>query len=146
MPPRPTTTHSSPGLQWSADDFEDRAIAILEDQGSRRERDEVVGAFRRLTPPLPGRLARALRRTVDEAEDLRDAVHLCGMLGALVPDATLVELATRALSSSSPSLRTDGCWVLSDLSPDDARRTAEAALVDEPDPVLVTKLQCFTRG
>lgn len=135
---------AAPALRWSADDFEDRAIAILEDQGSRRERDEVVGAFRLLTLPLPGRLARALRRTVDEAADVRDAVHLCGMLGALVPDATLVDLATRALASSSPSLRTDGCWVLSDLSSDDARRIAEAALVDEPDPVLVAKLRSFT--
>jgi hypothetical protein len=71
----------------------------------------------------------------------RVAVQIAAYLGGDVPAALRADIAKRALADDSPSLRRGGAALLRDLDPDIARGLAEAALVDEPDPLLRKRLE-----
>jgi hypothetical protein len=67
---------------------------------------------------------------------LRSMVQIAAYLRGDVPAALRADIAKQALADDSPSLRRGGATLLRDLDADSARGLAEAALVDEPDPLV----------
>jgi hypothetical protein len=72
---------------------------------------------------------------------LRSKVQIAAYLGGDAPAASRADIAKQALADDSPSLRRGGAALLRDLDPDTARGLAEAALVDEPDPLVRKHLE-----
>lgn len=90
----------------------------------------------------------------DEARDLlvlhaikESDLHLACLvalrIGERIPLARRRELAQRALSQDSPSMRHDGLLLLSALDAETSQPLAKAALQDEPDPLLRSNLEAI---
>jgi hypothetical protein len=71
---------------------------------------------------------------------LRSAVQIVAYLGRDVPASFRADIGKRALADDSPSLRLEDTALLRDLDTSTARGLAEAALVDEPDPLVRRQL------
>jgi hypothetical protein len=77
---------------------------------------------------------------------LRSAAHIAACLGKDVPAEIRADIAKSALANDSPSLRRLGMALLSGLDSDTAQALADAARVDEPDPLLQKTLERLAGG
>lgn len=105
---------------------------------SSEVRTPVATALERMEDP--GARALLLEHLPREAW-LRSAAQIAAHLGKDAPAALRADIAKRALADESPSLRRVGMALLSGLDSDTAKALADAALVDEPDPLLQKTLQ-----
>jgi len=121
--------------------FEQRAINILKAQTDNWGRANAIGALSRLELSVSPRIAAAIRHSVEQTDDLHHSALLCLMVGAVLSESKLRDVAERALADASPSLRDDGCELLSFLDPKVAASLAEAALCDEPDSAIAARLR-----
>jgi hypothetical protein len=94
---------------------------------------------------LASRCLSLLATRVEEEESLRLSVQIVSILNALCPRGRVKSVATRALQDASPALRMGGIALLALLDGADARDLAEAALTDEPDPLLKQRLVGIAR-
>jgi hypothetical protein len=131
-----TVAKSSPDLVLA------KCRELLNDPSSEI-RSPVAAALERIGDP---RARALLLEHLPREPWIRSVAQIAAYLGKDVPAALRADIAERALADESPSLRRVGMTLLYGLDSDTARALADAARVDEPDPLLQKTLERLAGG